>query len=149
MEPMMIESLTGWHWLALGIALLLLETLGIGGILIGMGAGAIGVALLLAVVKITWQWQLVLFGAFSLVGTFIFWKYFRVKPAENATSTLNNRKAQLVGMRASLLQPVQSGRGKVQIQDALWTVTCTEELAKGALVEVVGYDDVSLHVKRV
>lgn len=145
----MFDVLTGWHWLALGIALLLLETLGIGGILIGMGAGAITLALLLAVVEITWQWQLVLFGAFSMIGTFVFWKYFRVKPAENATSTLNNRKAQLVGMRASLLQPVLSGRGKVQIQDALWTVTCAEDLPQGALVEVVGYDDVSLHVKKV
>lgn len=145
----MFDSLTGWHWLALGIALLLLETLGIGGILIGMGAGAIAVALLLAFMEITWQWQLVLFGVFSMMGTFVFWKYFRVKPAENATTTLNNRKAQLVGMRASLLQPVLSGRGKVQIQDALWTVTCAEDLPQGALVEVVGYDDASLHVKKV
>lgn len=145
----MFETLTGWHWLALGIALLLLETLGVGGILIGLGAGAITVALVLAVVDIPWQWQVVLFGVFSLAGTFIFWKYFRVKPAENATSTLNNRKAQLIGMRASLLQPVQSGRGKVQIQDALWTVTCAEDLPQGVLVEVTGYDDKALHVKKV
>lgn len=145
----MFETLTGWHWLALGIALLLLETLGIGGILIGMGAGAIILALLLSVVDMPWQWQLVLFGALSLAGTWVFWKYFRVKPAENATSKLNNRKAQLVGMRASLLQAVQSGRGKVQIQDALWTVTCEQDLPQGTLVEVVGYDDVSLHVKKV
>ena len=145
----MFDSLTGWHWLALGIALLLLETLGVGGILIGLGAGAIAVALVLALVDLIWQWQLVLFGIFSLVGTFIFWKYFRVRPAENATSTLNNRKAQLVGMRASLLQPVLRGRGKVQIQDALWTVTCEEDLPQGALVEVVGYDDTALHVKKV
>lgn len=145
----MFDSLTGWHWLALGIALLLLETLGVGGILIGLGAGAIIVALVLAVVDLIWQWQLVLFGVFSLAGTFIFWKYFRVRPAENATSTLNNRKAQLVGMRASLLHPVRSGRGKVQIQDALWTVTCAEDLPQGTLVEVVGYDDATLHVKKV
>ena len=145
----MFDSLTGWHWLALGIALLLLETLGVGGILIGLGAGAIAVALVLALVDLIWQWQLVLFGIFSLVGTLIFWKYFRVRPAENATSTLNNRKAQLVGMRASLLQPVLRGRGKVQIQDALWTVTCEEDLPQGALVEVVGYDDTALHVKKV
>src|SRR5687767_13189891 len=122
----MFDSLTGWHWLALGIGLLLLETLGVGGILVGIGAGAIVLALL-AVVDLTWQWQLVLFGVFGVVGTVIFWKFFRVKPAENATSTLNNRKAQLVGMRASLMQPVHSGRGRVQIQDALWTVTCEED----------------------
>lgn len=144
----MFDSLTGWHWLALGITLLLLETLGIGGFLIGMGAGAIALALLLTLIAIGWQWQLVLFGVFSLIGTAIFWKFFRVKPAENATTRLNNRKAQLVGMRASLMQAVQNGRGRVQIQDALWTVTCEEDLPQGTLVEVVGYDDAALHVKK-
>ena len=144
----MFDSLTGWHWLGLGITLLLLETLGIGGFLIGMGAGAIALALLLTLIAIGWQWQLVLFGVFSLIGTAIFWKFFRVKPAENATTRLNNRKAQLVGMRASLMQAVQNGRGRVQIQDALWTVTCEEDLPQGTLVEVVGYDDAALHVKK-
>lgn len=144
----MFDSLTGWHWLAFGIALLLLETLGVGGILIGAGSGAIALALVLSVVVIPWQWQLVLFGLFSMIGTGIFWRFFRVKPADNATSKLNNRRAQLVGMRASLLQAVQSGRGKVQIQDALWTVSCEEDLPQGTLVEVVGYDDNTLHVKK-
>lgn len=145
----MFESLTGWHWLAFGIAVLLLETLGIGGILIGAGGGAILLALVLAFVDISWQWQLVLFGVFSMIGTGIFWRFFRVKPADNATSKLNNRRAQLIGMRASLLHAVQSGRGKVQIQDALWTVSCEEDLPQGTLVEVVGYDDSALHVKKI
>jgi len=144
----MFDSLTGWHWLAFGIALLLLETLGIGGILIGAGSGAIVLALVLSIVVIPWQWQLVLFGIFAMIGTGIFWRFFRVKPAENATSKLNNRRAQLIGMRASLLQAVQSGRGKVQIQDALWTVSCEEDLPQGTLVEIVGYDDNTLHVKK-
>ena len=145
----MFDSLTGWHWLAFGIALLLLETLGVGGILIGAGGGAITLALVLAFVDIPWQWQLVLFGLFSMIGTGIFWRFFRVKPAENATNKLNNRRAQLIGMRASLLHAVQSGRGKVQIQDALWTVSCEVDLPQGTLVEVVGYDENALHVKKV
>lgn len=145
----MFDSLTGWHWLALGIALILLETLGVGGILIGAGGGAITLALVLAFVDLTWQWQLVLFGTFAMVGTGIFWRFFRVKPVDNATTKLNNRRAQLIGARASLLQPVLNGRGKVQIQDALWTVTCEIDLPQGALVEVTGYDDNALHVKKV
>lgn len=145
----MLDTLNGWHWLGLGIALLLLEVFGVGGILLGIGGGAIAMALLLAVVDLPWQWQLVVFGVFAMVGTFIFWKFFRVKPVENATSKLNNRRAQLIGMRASLMQPVQSGRGKVQIQDALWTVSCDEDLPQGTLVEVTGYDDQTLIVKKV
>ncbi len=135
--------------MALGIALLLLDVLGVGGILIGASGGAIALALVLAFVDLSWQLQLVVFGVFAMVGTFIFWKFFRVKPVENATSKLNNRRAQLIGMRASLMQPVQSGRGKVQIQDALWTVSCDEDLPQGTLVEVTGYDDQTLIVKKV
>lgn len=145
----MFDTLNGWHWLALGIALLLLDVLGVGGILIGASGGAIALALVLAFVDLSWQLQLVVFGVFAMVGTFIFWKFFRVKPVENATSKLNNRRAQLIGMRASLMQPVQSGRGKVQIQDALWTVSCDEDLPQGTLVEVTGYDDQTLIVKKV
>lgn len=145
----MFDTLSGWHWLAFGIALLLLDTLGVGGILIGAGGGAVALALVLAFVDISWQWQLVLFGLFAMIGTSIFWRFFRVKPAENATRKLNNRRAQLIGMRASLLHAVQSGRGKVQIQDALWTVTCEEDLPQGTLVEIVGYDDNALHVKKI
>jgi Membrane protein implicated in regulation of membrane protease activity len=145
----MFDSLTGWHWLALGIGLLLLEILGVNGIFIGAACGAIALALVLAVVEIAWQWQLVVFGIFAVIGTGIFWRFFRVKPVDNATSKLNNRRAQLIGMRASLLQGVQGGRGKVQIQDALWTVSCQEDLPPGTLVEVVGYDDDALHVKKI
>lgn len=145
----MFDTLNGWHWLAFGIALLLLDVLGVGGILVGAGSGAIALALILAFVDIAWQWQLVLFGVFSLVGTSIFWKFFRVKPVENATSKLNNRRAQLIGARASLLQAIENGRGRVQIQDALWTVSSDVDLPQGTLVEVVGYDDNALHVKKV
>jgi membrane protein implicated in regulation of membrane protease activity len=145
----MFDSLTGWHWLALGIGLLLLEVLGVNGVFIGAACGAIALALVLAIVELTWQVQLVVFGIFAVIGTGIFWRFFRVKPVDNATSKLNNRRAQLVGMRASLLQGVQGGRGKVQIQDALWTVSCQEDLPAGTLVEVVGYDNDTLQVKKI
>jgi inner membrane protein len=145
----MFEELTAWHWLALGLAMLLLETLGIGGILIGMGAGAVAVALILAFMPIHWQLQIALFAVFSFVGTLLFWKYFRAKPEENATRMLNNRKAQLIGMRAPLLESVVSGRGKIQIQDALWTVIADEDFPKGTLVEVCGYEDSALKVKKI
>ncbi len=93
--------------------------------------------------------QIVLFGFFSFAGTYIFWKFFRVKPAENQSRTLNNRMAQLMGTKVSLLQAITAGRGKVQIQDALWSVQCEEDLPQGALVEVIDSKDGVLIVKKV
>ncbi len=142
----MFSLLTGWHWLALGILLLLLEIFGVGGILIGVGAGAIIVALVVSLVEISWQTQFMLFGLLSLVATIVFWRFFRVKHSENETGKLNNRMAQLVGMRASLLIEIKAGRGKIQIQDALWAVSCNEDLPVGTMVEVTGYDEALLTV---
>lgn len=142
----MFSALTGWHWLALGIALLLLEVLGVGGILLGVGAGAIVTALVLAVFPISWKVQLVLFGSLSFLATIVFWKFFRVKRSDNETNTLNNRMARLVGARASLMADIKGGRSKIQFQDALWAVSCDKELHKGAMVEVISYDESLLHV---
>lgn len=146
---MFLEQITGWHWLALGIVLLVFEVLGVGGILIGVGAAAILVALICAVVSISWHWQFVIFGVASVVATFVFWKFFRVSQIENDTGKLNNRAAQMVGTKVSVLVDIKSGRGKVQIQDALWNVSCEQDLPAGKLVEVVGYSESTLHVKPV
>lgn len=145
----LLNSLNGWHWLVLGIVLLLLEALGVGGILLGAGVAAMLLAAVLAFVPIVWQAQLVIFGVLTLIFTILFWKFFRIGTAENATSKLNNRMAQLIGIRASLIVGVKGGRGKAQIQDALWTVTCEVDLPAGTLVEVTGYEGDMLHVTKV
>lgn len=142
-------ALNGWHWLVFGIVLFILEAFGVGGILVGAAAGAIVLAAMLAILPMAWQVQFVVFGVLALLGTAIFWRFFRVGSTENETSKLNNRMAQLVGMRASLLIAVKSGRGKVQIQDALWSVSCDEDLPVGTLVEVTGYEDSILHVVKI
>lgn len=142
----MFTILTGWHWLSLGIGLLLLEVFGVGGILIGVGAGAIAVALIVSVIELTWQVQFVLFGVLALAFTGAFWRFFRVKHSDNETDKLNNRMAQLVGTRASVLIAIKAGRGKIQVQDALWAVSCDKDLPVGAMVEVVGYDESLLSV---
>lgn len=142
----MLDSLNGWHWLVLGIILFIFEVLGVGGILVGAACAAIVMAAILAVIALSWQVQFVVFGVLALLGTAIFWKFFKVTPVENETSRLNNRMAQLVGTKASVLVEIKAGRGKVQIQDALWTVTCGQDLPVGTLVEVTGYDESVLHV---
>lgn len=145
----MLEGLTGWHWLTLGIGLLLLEVLGIGGVLIGVGTAAIVTALIVSLIALAWQIQLVVFGVLSIIATTVFWRFFRVNHVENATSKLNNRMAALVGIKASLLMPVVGGRGKIQVQDALWTVACDVDLPEGTLIEVVGYQETTLNVIKV
>lgn len=144
-----LQSVTGWHWFVLGFALLFVQLAGFGRIFVGMAAGAILVAMVMSIVPIAMPLQLALFAVFSLAGTAVYWRYFRLKPAENATEKLGKRKAKLIGTRASLLARTKDGRGRVQIHDALWPVVCGQDLPAGTIVEVTGFDDQGLHVSNV
>ena len=64
------------------------------------------------------------------------------------------RAAQLLGTKVSVLVEIKKGRGKVQIRDTIWQVTCEQDLPCGRLVEVTGSDgsgkkDTVLHVQPV
>lgn len=59
------------------------------------------------------------------------------------------RAAQLLGTSVSILVEIKSGRGKVQIRDTVWQVSCEQDLPIGRLVEVIGYDGETLHVQAV
>lgn len=147
----LLESLTGWHWLLLGVVLMLGQVTSAGRPLLGGAVGALLVAAVMAVIPLDWRLQLSFFAAFALLATALYWRYLRVKPAKNATTKLASarRRSQLMGTRASLLAPVKDGRGTVQIRDALWPVSCGQDLPAGTLVEVTGFDDEMLHVSRV
>lgn len=145
---MTFEFLTGWHWLAVGVVLFLVGAFGAGSVFIGAGCGAIAVALVLAVISVSWQVQLACFGVFFVIATIVHFVWFRVKPPKNETARVEKRAARLIGRKASLLAAVKSGYGKVQIQDAIWTVTCEENLPVGHLVEVIGYEKAVLQVVR-
>lgn len=144
-----LQSLSGWHWLGLGLILLLAQFAYINRAFVGVGAGAVFVALVMSITPVAWPLQWAMFVIFSFAGTIIYWRYFRVKPAQNATEKLAKRKPALIGTRASLLVAVRDGRGKVQIGDAVWSAACGQDLPAGTIVEVTGYDDQSLHVSRV
>lgn len=143
-----LSSLQSWHWLSLGMLVLILEIFGVGGFLLGIGVSALLVALLLAVFPdMAWYWQFILF-AFSSVGiTLIYWKKFRKFNHKTEQPLLNSRTQSLIGRRVSLFTPLQNGTGKVQIGDALWTVSCDEDLVQGSIVDIVGAEGMTLIVK--
>lgn len=143
-----LTTLESWHWLSLGMLILILEVLGVGGFLLGIGFSALIIALLLLIFpQLQWYWQYVLFACFSVVITIIYWKKFRKFNDVTESPLLNSRTAQLIGRNASLITPIQNGTGKIQIQDALWTVSCSEDLTVGTVVDIVGADGMTLLVK--
>lgn len=143
-----LASLEPWHWLSLGMLILILEVLGAGGFLLGIGVAALAVALLLAIFpELAWYWQFILFAMLSITITLVYWKKFRRFNNKTEQPLLNSRTARLIGRSVSLLTPIQNGTGKVQIEDALWTVSSAEDLAQGVVVDIVGAEGMTLLVK--
>lgn len=142
-----LTSLEPWHWMAIGVALLAIEVLLSTEVLLGIGLGALATALLYKFFpSLSWQTQILWFGAFSVITTVIYWKKFRATLQESDQPLLNKRTQQLIGMSVPLLEPIKNGTGKVQIADALWTVQ-GPELDAGAQVKVVAVNAMVLVVE--
>jgi membrane protein implicated in regulation of membrane protease activity len=141
-------NLQAWHWLTLGIFVLILELLGAGGFLLGIGFAALAVSGLMAVIPgMGWHWQFVLFAVLSVLITLVYWKKFRRFNEKTEQPLLNARIQRLIGRKATLITPLTNGSGKVQIEDALWVVSCAQDLPQGAIVTITGAEGMTLLVE--
>jgi membrane protein implicated in regulation of membrane protease activity len=140
-----LQGLQWWHWWILGAVLATVETLLPGVLAIWFGAAAIIVGALLLVMPIPWQLQLVLFAALGVVAM-VLWRRFR-KPEPPAADEpgLNQRGQRYIGQSFTLVEPIQSGTGKVQVGDSVWLVQGSDAPA-GAKVRVTGVNGTVLKV---
>ncbi|HRJ69127.1 MAG TPA: NfeD family protein [Beijerinckiaceae bacterium] len=143
----MMGSLGSWGWLALGLLLIALEVLVIpGGFLLWIGIAALVMGAIVALVAISWQLELVVFGLLALAASFLAWKLHHGRDrATDAAETLHDRSSQLIGRRFALEEAIVDGFGRVRIDDTLWRVS-GPALDKGAQVRVTGVDGATLVV---
>lgn len=146
----LIATIQPWHWLVLGILLLVAETLGAGGFLIGIAIAALAQSIItVSFENLSWDFQLLLFGINSLVFTVIYWKFFRKFNQKTDAPAINDRAAQLVGRQLLLEQPLTNGTGKVLIGDTFWRATADRELPAGTKIEIVSSQGMNLVVRAV
>jgi inner membrane protein len=145
-----LQHLQAWHWLCFGILILLGELLGAGGFLLGIGASALVVSLLQFIFPgIAWYWQLVIFSVMSILLTLIYWKRFKQFNEKTEQPLLNSRIQNLIGRQVTLIKAIEHGQGKVQIEDALWSVSFTQNLPIGTIVKITGAEGMVLLVEPV
>lgn len=140
-----------WHWWALAIVLLIVETMAPGAFFLWMGvsAGIVGVILALAP-DLGWQAQVFIFTIFS-VGSIIGWRiYLKRNPTQTEEPLLNRRGSQYVGRVFVLREEMSLGRGKIEVDDTTWRAICDggEDLEPGSRVKVVAVDGTTLKVER-
>lgn len=142
-----MPELDYWHWLALGLALMILEMLAPSTFFLWMGVAAMGVgALLWLMPGLSPDVQLILFALLSILAIVLGRRYVKKHPIETDRPTLNVRGAQAIGRILTLDAPIVNGVGRTRMDDTLWRVR-GPDLPAGARVEVIGVEGTALRVR--
>jgi len=135
-------ALSYWHWVALGLLLLIIEMAGAGGYLLWAGiAAGLTAAVLFVMPDLSWQMQILIFSAASIACAVGWWKYQQKYPSIVDEPLLNKRSAQYIGRIFVLSDEIKNGRGKIRIDDSFWEVSAVEDMPAGANVKVLALEN--------
>lgn len=144
-----LANLQYWHWWVLGIVCLAIEIFAPGAIFIWFGASAVFLGfLLLMMPDLTWQVQITLFSALSMLSIISWAQYRKNVPEENAYPTLNKRGEELVGRIFTLDEPIINNFGKIRVDDTMWKINGSDA-GVGQKVKVVSLDGTVLNIELV
>ncbi len=134
------ENMTHWHWLVLGVVLIVVEVFTPSAFFLWLGLSAGGVGILLWLMPaLQWEYQFVIFSVLSVVSV-VGWRiYLKKHPIKTDSPVLNRRGEQYIGRIFALEEPIINGVGKIKVDDTTWKVA-GEDLPATAKVRVVGID---------
>ncbi len=136
-----------WHWLILGLALMILEILTPSSFFLWLGAAAMIVGGLLWLMPgMGLGIQLILFSALSILTIALGRRYLRRHPIPSDHPTLNRRGIQSKGRILTLDTPIVNGVGRARMDDTLWRVI-GPDLPAGSRVKVIGVEGNALRVR--
>jgi len=139
-----------WHWLGLGLILLILEILiASGGFLLWIGLAAVitaGIAWLAP--NLFWGVQILIFAVAGIICLVGWWSYLQRNPIRTDQPKLNRRGEQYIGRIFTLETAIENGRGTIHVDDSTWRVT-GHDLPVGTKVKVIATDGVILQVEQV
>jgi len=134
-------------WACFAVLLMAAEMAAPGAFLLWLGFAAAGVFLVvMAFPDLAPVWQAVIFVLLSIVSVSIYWQIFRKARIHSDQPLLNRRAQQLVGQVYPLESAIVSGRGRLKIGDAFWTVE-GPDAAVGTKVRIASVHGMSLRVE--
>lgn len=144
-----ITELGPWIWMVLGLVLLALEIFmpGVFLLWIGIAALVVGAISLMPWQAEFWVWQVqvIVFLALALISAYAGRRIMSSSTDETDLPLLNRRREQLVGRIATLAEPINNGRGRIQLDDTVWRVK-GPDLPSGTRVRVAGIDSAGLEL---
>ena len=122
----LILEIGPWSWWLLGLLLLAAELVVPGVFLVWIGVAAItvGALSLLFWESGFWAWQVqaLLFAVLSVVFALVGRRLLSTGPHVSDQPLLNQRGQSLVGRIATLREPIVDGRGRIRLDDTVWSV---------------------------
>ena len=143
----LLNQLQPWHWALLGVVLVILEIFMPGVYLLWLGIAAGIIALFYWLFpEMSWQLQVLGFGVLSILSVAVGYWWLNRHPLASDQPALNRRAEQYVGRVFTLDEPIVNGRGKLRVDDTLWSIE-GPECEAGSRVKVTGADGVVLVVE--
>lgn len=138
-----------WYWWVLAIFLLGVEILAPGFFLFWFSiSGFIVGGIIFLYPAISIEVQVLIFSVISIALIFIWQRLGIQAPEESDQPLLNKRGAQYIGRTFSLIEKVENGRGKIKVDDSIWTVI-GEDCSLETKVKVIAVDGVLFEVELV
>lgn len=146
----LLDWITFWHWLALGLALLAIELLGTAGYFLWLGISALIVGVILSVLPMSWQLQWLSFATFSLVTTWLWWRrQLQQDKDDDQARDLNQKYKQLIGRTLTIEEDFSIGLNRIHVADTTWSAQCDQALPAGTRVKIVAVEGIILIIEPV
>ena len=143
-----VTYLAYWHWLVLGLSLIIFEIIAPTAVFLWFAVAAVIVGLILLFFPdVSWETQVMLFSILSIAAV-IAWRLYIKKypPADNQYPTLNKRGEDLVGRVFTLQEDIVDNYGKIRVDDTMWKIRGAD-ITAGKRVRVVEVDGTVLVVR--
>jgi membrane protein implicated in regulation of membrane protease activity len=132
------ETVLWWHWIVLGLVLLILEMTTGTFIILGLGVAAIVVGLLDATMGLSFTTEVVTWAVLSALAIVAWKKWFKVEHVSNTGQS--NHNLGTLGTTTETIAP--NARGKVRFDtpvlgNTLWTATSTQNIEKDTRIKIV------------
>ena len=135
-----------WWWLIFAVVLAIGEIVvpGVFLIWVAIGAAITGTITLLLPVPL-WA-QFLIFAILCLIATWAGRRWYAATDTASEDPLLNHRTARLIGEVVTVVEPIESGRGRVKVEDGVWSCK-GPDAPVGAHVRIIGADAAMLHVE--
>ena len=143
----LFSPVTHWTWWIIAVVLIILEVPAPGTFFLWMGvsAGIVGVALLLFP-ELTWELQLTLFSALSIVTILLSRRYLQKNKGDH--SKLSQRGKRYIGTTVTVVEAITNGIGKVRIEDTLWRARGADTVI-GQRVKIVAIEGATFEIESI